>query len=77
MTKAEIIRASHLIAVLLFKGGNNKIADRLELKHGTPVAAERPGGGWGFKPAREAIERALIAEFGVKPKTVKVKEGNY
>ncbi len=67
MTKSEIIRTSHLIAVLLFKGGNKKIADRLELKHGKPVSAERPGGGWCFLAARDAIEQALRKEFD-KPK---------
>ncbi len=71
MTKSEIARASHLITVLLFKGGGKNLADRLELKHGTPIAAEKPGGGWCFTAAREAIERALIEEFIVKAKAKK------
>jgi len=63
MTKSEIARASHLITVLLFKGGHSKIADRLERKIGRPVEAETPSGGWSFTAAREAIERALTEEF--------------
>lgn len=64
MTKSIAKRAAHLAARHLFTSGSGIHADRLVF-----VSDGRDLGGWGFVPARDVIERAILRIEGeVKPK---------
>jgi hypothetical protein len=57
MTHREL---AERIAEALFTDGQGEKADRLQLRFGgPPVERERPGGGWGFGPAIDQIEKVL------------------